>query len=97
MSSVSQRRIQEMILAMAQKVLEEIPGYLVSCSGSGISFVSSSMVSRITPSPFVRYYRLPGKSSRRQVRIFWKQGCYLTRAMEAFLRLAVEKPPCSEL
>lgn len=70
---------------------QQMTAYLVSCSGSGISFVSSSMVSRITPSPSVCYYRLPGETSRRQVRIFWKQGRYLTRSMEEFLRIALGK------
>lgn len=67
---------------------QQMTAYLVSCSGTGISFASSSMVSRIKPNPSTCYYRLPGQISHRQVRIFWKQGRYLTRAMEEFLRIA---------
>ena len=68
---------------------QQMTAYLVSCSGAGISFASSSMVSRMMPNPAVCYYRLSGECSRRQVRIFRKQGRYITRAMEEFMRVAV--------
>ena len=70
---------------------QQMTAYLVSCSGAGISFASSSMVSRMMPNPAACYYRLSGETSHRQVRIFRKQGRYLTRAMEEFLRIAAEK------
>lgn len=66
---------------------QQMTAYLVGCSGAGISFASSSMVSRMKPNPSVCYYRLAGEVSRRQVCIFWDKGRYVTRAMEAFLAL----------
>lgn len=70
---------------------QQMTAYLVSCSGAGIAFASSSMVSRMKPNPTVCYYRLDGEASRRQVCIFWKQGRYVTRAMEEFLSLAANQ------
>ena len=70
---------------------QQMTAYLVCCSGAGISFASSAMVSRMMPNPSVCYYRLSGEASRRQVCIFRKRGRYLTRAMEEFLRIAAKE------
>lgn len=56
----------------------------------GSAFVSSVLVSRLSPNPGICYYRLPEPESRRDIRLFWKRGRYKTRAMEAFLAMPPE-------
>ena len=67
---------------------QQMTSYHVSCSGMGACFVGSTLVRRIGPSPDMVYYRPGGEFSRRRICLFWKQGRYITRAMEAFRDLA---------
>ena len=67
---------------------QQMTAYLVSRTGAGISFVSSTLVSRVEPGDALAFYRLAGSRSRRKVCFFWKRGRYLTRAMEEFMQLA---------
>lgn len=67
---------------------QQMSAYLVCRSGMGVSFVSSTLVSRMDSAEELVFYRLGGEASRRQVRLFWKKGRYITRAMEAFVELA---------
>lgn len=67
---------------------QQMTAYLAGCSGAGLTFVSSVLVSRISPNPGICYYRLPEPECRRDVQLFWKRGRYKTRAMEAFLALS---------
>ena len=69
---------------------QQMTAYLAGCSGAGITFVSSVLVSRLSPNPGICYYRLPEPESRRDIRLFWKRGRYKTRAMEAFLAMPPE-------
>lgn len=73
---------------VAMEFDQQMISYLVGCSGAGITFVSSFLVSRISPNPGICYYRLPEPESRRSVQIFWKRDRYVTRAMRAFLETA---------
>ena len=38
---------------------QQMTAYLAGCSGAGITFVSSVLVSRLSPNPGICYYRLP--------------------------------------
>lgn len=67
---------------------QQMSSFHASNAGIGISFVSSTLVSRISAISNLTYYRLGDRYSRRQVRLFWKRGKYLTKAMETFLNLA---------
>ena len=69
---------------------QQMTAYLASCSGIGIAFVGSMLVSRTAPNASLNYFRLGGQS-RRSVCVFKKSGRYTTKAMEAFIRLACEK------
>lgn len=69
---------------------QQMTAYLAGCSGAGITFVSSVLVSRLSPNPGICYYRLPEPESRRDIRLFWKRDRYKTRAMEAFLAMPPE-------
>ena len=67
---------------------QQTTSYLVGCSGAGITFVSSILVSRLSPNPGTCYYRLKEPESIRYVQIFRKRGRYVTQAMKAFLESA---------
>lgn len=67
---------------------QQTTSYLVGCSGAGITFVSSILVSRLSPTPGTCYYRLKEPESIRYVQIFRKRGRYVTQAMKAFLETA---------
>ena len=69
---------------------QQMTAYLASCSGIGIAFVGSMLVSRTAPNASLNYFRLGGQS-RRRVCIFKKHGRYTTKAMEAFINLSLEK------
>ena len=69
---------------------QQMTAYLAGCSGAGVTFVSSVLVSRLSPNPGICYYRLPEPESRRDIRLFWKRDRYKTRAMEAFLAMPPE-------
>ena len=55
----------------------------------GISFISDTLVRHVTPHPDVIYYKLPGEETRRNLYFYWKNGKYISRAMEEFLNLAI--------
>lgn len=67
---------------------QQMTHYHVSCSGMGVCFASSTMVRLLGPDPNMVYYRLGGALSRREICLFWRQGRYLTKAMEEFRRIA---------
>lgn len=75
---------------VAMEFDQQMTSYHASDAGIGISFLSSTLVSRVSPANDLIYYRLDGASSTRRVCLFWKRGRYLTRAMEAFLRLTAD-------
>lgn len=67
---------------------QQMTAYNITCSGMGISFVSSTLICRTPPNPGVVYYKLEGEISMRNIYFYWKKGRYLSRAMEEFLRIA---------
>ena len=69
---------------------QQMTAYHVCCSGYGAAFVSSLLLSRVTPDAGVYYYRLEDTNAFRQLAIHWKRDRYLSKAMQAFARTAVE-------
>lgn len=67
---------------------QQTTSYLVGCSGAGITFASSILVSCLSPNQGLCYYRLREPESTRYVQIFHKRGRYVTQAMKAFLEIA---------
>lgn len=76
---------------LPQVVLEldqQATAYNITCSGMGISFISDTLIRGVPPHPEVVYYKLSGQEVDRTLYFYWKQGKYISRAMEEFLRLA---------
>lgn len=67
---------------------QQMTNYHVSTSGMGLCFASSTLVRLLEPSSDMVYYRVSGEESKREVRLFWRQGRYITRAMEEFRLIA---------
>lgn len=67
---------------------QQMTSYNVTCSGMGISFISDTLICHVTPHPDVVYYKLPGEEAHRNLYFYWKNGRYLSRAMEEFLAIA---------
>lgn len=90
----SRRRANELCEAAGfqPKVLlefdQQMTNYLVAASGMGLCFTSSTLVRLLEPSPDMVYYRVAGPQSKREICLFWRQGRYLTRAMEEFRLIA---------
>ena len=66
---------------------QQMTAYNITCSGMGISFIGEMLISRVPHNPDVVYYKLPGENCRREIRLYWKRGRYVSRAMEEFLKL----------
>lgn len=69
---------------------QQMTNYHVSCSGMGPCFASSTLVRLLGPHPDMNYYRLDTEYSQREVCLYWRQGRYITKAMEEFKRIATE-------
>lgn len=69
---------------------QQMTSYNVSCSGIGISFVSDTLVMNTYHNPNVIFYKLDPGFARRSLCFFYKNGKYVTRAMEEFLKIAAE-------
>ncbi|MBQ6264413.1 MAG: LysR family transcriptional regulator [Clostridia bacterium] len=70
---------------------QQMTAYLASCSGIGISFTGSMLISRAAPNPDVCYFKLDSSLSKRDVCVFKKHGRYTTKAMEVFIDIALER------
>ncbi len=69
---------------------QQVTAYNVSCTGMGISFVSDSLVKRIGASPEVYYYKLPDKSTVRNIYLYQKKNHYLSLSARKFIEYNVK-------
>lgn len=69
---------------------QQMTAYNVTCSGMGISFVTDTLVMNTYHNPNVIFYKLDPELSERSLCFFHKNGKYVTRAMEEFLKIAGE-------
>lgn len=69
---------------------QQMTSYNITCSGMGISFIGDIMLSKVPLTSDVVYYKLPVNESSRDIRFYWKNGRYQTRAMEEFLKMACQ-------
>jgi DNA-binding transcriptional LysR family regulator len=64
---------------------QQVTAYNVSCTGMGISFVSDTLVKRIGASPEIYYYKLPDKSTVRNIYFYHKKNHYLSLSARNFI------------
>ena len=64
---------------------QQVTAYNVSCTGMGISFVSDTLVKRIGASPEIYYYKLPDKSTVRNIYFYHKKNHYLSLSARKFI------------
>ena len=69
---------------------QQMTSYNITCTGMGISFISDTLIRHVPPHPEVIYYKLPTEDTRRNLYFYWKNGKYISRAMEEFLNMASE-------
>lgn len=67
---------------------QQMTSYHVCCSGHGAAFVSSLLLSGVSPNPDIFYYKLDSRYATRQLCILWKKERYLTKAMQEFGKMA---------
>lgn len=67
---------------------QQMTSYNITCTGMGISFISDTLIRHVPPHPDVVYYKLPGEDTCRNLYFYWKNGKYISRAMEEFLQMA---------
>ena len=70
---------------------QQMTAWHVCYSGLGAAFVSSLLLSRVSPNPEVVFYKVDSSLIHRQLCILWKRERYLTRAMQEFTRIALEE------
>ncbi|MGD8401288.1 MAG: LysR family transcriptional regulator [Bacillota bacterium] len=68
---------------------QQITAYNLACYGMGIAFVSDTLIKKVKPDLNVTFYKLDDAEAQRAVCFYHKQGRYLTRAMEEFLKIAI--------
>ena len=69
---------------------QQVTAYNLSCTGMGISFVSDTLVKRIGASPDVYYYKLPDKSTVRNIYFYQKKNHYLSLSARKFIEYNVK-------
>lgn len=65
-----------------------ITAYNITCSGLGVSFVSDILIRNRGKEQKVTYYKLKPEFARQKLYFAWKEGRYLTKAMQEFLRIS---------
>lgn len=70
---------------------QQVTAYNVSCTGMGISFVSDTLVKRIGASPEVYYYKLPDKSTVRNIYLYQKKNHYLSLSARKFIEYNIKQ------
>ena len=66
--------------------------FYVAKSGSGIAFIRNSLLSLVSDTDALIYYKIGDPLARREIFMTRKKGRYMTKAMEAFLRLCHIRP-----
>ncbi len=66
--------------------------FYVAKSGSGITFIRSSLLSLVSETDALVYYKIGDPLARRGIFLTRKRGRYMTKAMEAFLSLCRVRP-----
>jgi DNA-binding transcriptional LysR family regulator len=69
---------------------QQVTAYNVSCTGMGISFISDTLVKRIGASPDIYYYKLPDKSTVRNIYFYQKKNHYLSLSARKFIEYNVK-------
>ncbi|MBE7083256.1 MAG: LysR family transcriptional regulator [Clostridiales bacterium] len=70
---------------------QQVTAYNVSCTGMGISFVSDTLVKRIGASPEIYYYKLPDKSTVRNIYLYQKKNHYLSLSARKFIEYNIKQ------
>ena len=64
---------------------QQMTAYNISCSGTGISFISDTLVKNIDSTPSVYYYRLSDPETERNIYFYQKSNRYHSIACQKFL------------
>ncbi len=64
---------------------QQVTAYNVSCMGTGIAFISDTLIKRTAASPDVYYYPLPEKIATRNIFFYHNKNHYLPLACQKFL------------
>lgn len=67
--------------------------FYVAKSGSGIAFIRSSLLSLVSDTDALVYYKIGDPLARREIFLTRKRGRYTTKAMEEFLKLCKVQHP----
>jgi DNA-binding transcriptional LysR family regulator len=68
---------------------QQITAYNLACYGMGIAFVSDTLIKKVKPDTNVTFFKLGDSEAQRAVYFYHKHGRYVTRAMEEFLKIAM--------
>ncbi len=73
------------------KLDQQATAFHVCSYGIGISFISDNVVKNVRYTSECIFYKLDEQLARRDISIYHKQTKYVTRAMDAFIRVAKEE------
>ncbi len=72
---------------------QQLTSYHIAASGLGIAFLSNTLITRVPEHPGLIFYKLDSPACSRNIYFYWKNGRYISRAMEEFLRIALADAP----
>ena len=70
------------------KLDQILTAFYIACTGAGAVFLRASMHPYLPMTNQLVYYKLSDPLARREVYLAHKQGCYVTNAMAAFLKMS---------
>ncbi|MFI3312418.1 MAG: LysR family transcriptional regulator [Eubacteriales bacterium] len=74
------------------KLDQQISSYHIANAAMGIAFVTDTLVTRLPESDGLRYFKIDHPKALRDIHFHYKSSRYATRAMTAFLELALTPP-----
>lgn len=70
---------------------QQATSYHITCSGMGISLISSTLIKQTPYDPRVCYYKIDSTHTHRNIYFYYKHTKYMSQAMKAFLNLSCYK------
>jgi DNA-binding transcriptional LysR family regulator len=68
-----------------------VTAYNIVCTGMGITFVSDTLIQKVSPERNLVFYKLSGPYTYREVYLYNRSNRYVTKAMQEFIGMTAKK------
>lgn len=72
------------------KLDQQISSYHIANAAMGVAFISDTLITRLPPSDQLVYFKIDHPKTVRDIHFHYKSSRYVTRAMGAFIEIALE-------